>query len=34
VARLPLFRKDVDYEAFERVVEEAHARFPLDILAY
>jgi len=34
VARLPLFRKEADYEAFERVVEEAHARFPLDILAY
>jgi putative transposase len=34
VARLPLFRKHADYAAFERVVEEAHDRVPLDILAY
>lgn len=31
--RLPLFRKEADYEAFERVVEEAYAREPLRVLA-
>jgi putative transposase len=34
VARLTIFEKDADYEAFERVLEEAHARTPLRILAY
>lgn len=34
VARLPLFRTDGDYEAFERVMREAHDKFPLEILAY
>ena len=34
VARLPLFRKVSDYEAFERVMDEAHERFPLGVLAY
>jgi putative transposase len=34
VARLPLFQKEADYEAFERVLEEAHERVPLDVLAY
>lgn len=34
VARLPLFQKEADYEAFERVLEEAHAKFPIQILAY
>lgn len=34
VARLPLFQKDADYEAFERVLAQAHERFPLEILAY
>lgn len=34
VARLPLFEKVADYEAFERVVGEAHAKFPLEVLAY
>ncbi len=34
VARLPLFQKAADYEAFERVVEEAHQKFPIEILAY
>ena len=34
VARLPLFQKDADYEAFERVVEEAHEKFPIQILAW
>ena len=31
---MPLFRKEVDYGAFERVVEEAYKREPLRILAY
>ena len=34
VARLTLFEKDDDYEAFERVLEEASARIPLRILDY
>ncbi len=34
VARLPLFQKQADYEAFERVIEEAHERVPLEILSY
>jgi putative transposase len=34
VARLPLFQKEADYEAFERVLEEAHEKFPIEILAY
>lgn len=34
VARLPLFWKEADYEAFERVVCEAHEEFPLEVLAY
>jgi REP-associated tyrosine transposase len=34
VARLPLFEKAADYEAFERVVGEAHEKFPLEVLAY
>jgi REP-associated tyrosine transposase len=34
VARLTLFEKDADYEAFERVIEEAHQRVPLRILDY
>jgi putative transposase len=34
VARLPLFQKQGDYEAFERVLEEAHERYPIRILAY
>ena len=34
VARLPLFRKTADYEAFERVLCEAHDRYPMRILAY
>ena len=32
--RLPLFRKEADYGAFECVVEEAYEREPLRILAY
>lgn len=34
VARLPLFEKEDDYEAFERVLLEAHERTPIRILAY
>ena len=34
VARLPLFQKDGDYEAFERVIVEARERVPIRILGY
>jgi putative transposase len=34
VARLPLFSQDSDYEAFEHVMLEAHAKFPVQILSY
>ena len=34
VARLPLFQNDADYEAFERILVEAHERFPLEIFTY
>jgi putative transposase len=34
VARLTLFEKEADYEAFERVLHEAHERTPIRILAY
>jgi putative transposase len=34
VARLPLFEKEGDYEAFERVVREALAKHPIRVLAY
>jgi putative transposase len=34
VARLPLFQKDADYDAFERVLGEAFAEHPTRILAY
>jgi putative transposase len=34
VARLPLFEKEADYEAFERVLEEAMVVSPTRILAY
>ncbi len=34
VARLPLFQKDEDYRAFERVLVEAMARHPTRVLAY
>ncbi len=34
VARLPLFQKADDYEAFERVLSETQERFPTRILAY
>lgn len=32
--RVPLFRKEADYDAFLRVLDEAHRRMPLPILAY
>jgi putative transposase len=34
VAGLPLFRKEADFEAFQRIMIEAHSRFPLRILAW
>ena len=34
VARLPLFPKEADYQAFEHVLAEAHERFPVEIMAY
>lgn len=34
VAGLPLFRKEADYEAFERVLIEAHDRCPTRLLAW
>lgn len=34
VARLPLFEKTEDYDAFERVLSEAQQSFPLPVLAY
>jgi len=34
VARLPLFEKEADYEAFERVLAEAMSEHPTRILAY
>jgi REP-associated tyrosine transposase len=34
VARLPLFQKDEDYRAFERVLVEAIAKHPIRLLAY
>ena len=34
VAGLPLFRKEADFEAFERIMIEAHDRHPIRILAW
>lgn len=34
VTRLPLFEKVEDYEAFERVLSEAHQLFPLPMLSF
>lgn len=34
VARLKLFEKKGDYDAFEKVLAEAHAKFPLPIFSY
>src|SRR5690348_16103632 len=33
-ARLPLFHKDSDYAAFERILAEAKARVPMRVLAW
>jgi len=33
-ARLPIFKKDKDYEAFEKILEEAKDRYSMRILAY
>ncbi len=32
--RVALFRKDADYEAFERILEEAKEKYPVRVLAY
>ena len=34
VGRLPLFEKDEDYAAFEKVLDQAHARSPMRVIAY
>jgi putative transposase len=34
VGRMKLFRQDGDFEAFERVILQAHQRYPLRILSY
>ncbi len=34
VAEVPLFRKEADYEAFERIMIEAHERHPTRILGW
>jgi putative transposase len=34
VGRMRMFRKEADFEAFERVMLEAHARQPIRILSY
>jgi putative transposase len=34
VARITLFRHDKDYAAFERTLAQAHAKFPVDVLAW
>lgn len=34
VAGLPLFRKDADFEAFERIMIEAYARHPARLLGW
>jgi putative transposase len=34
VARLPLFEKDADFDAFERVMIAARAKHPIRLLAY
>jgi putative transposase len=33
-ARLPIFEKSADFEAFERVLNEAHERLPMRILSF
>ncbi len=32
--RFKIFRKDADYTAFEKILEEAHKKYPIRILAY
>ena len=34
VGRMHMFRKDADFEAFERVMVEAHQRQPIRVLSY
>ena len=34
VGRMKMFRRDGDFDAFERIIGEAHARHPLRLLAY
>src|SRR5215211_1170850 len=34
VARIKIFRTEKDYLAFERTLEEANSRLPVDVLAY
>src|ERR1700729_1396164 len=34
VGRMHMFRKDLDFEAFERVMIQAHKRFPIRLLSY
>ena len=33
-AKNPIFFKDADYEAFERIVDEALEKYPVELLAY
>ena len=33
-ARQPVFFKDADFEAFERIIAEALEKFPVDLIAY
>ena len=34
VARLAIFEKDADYDAFDRVIRQTHERLPTRLLAY
>jgi putative transposase len=34
VGRMPLFRNDADFQAFERVIVEAHRRHPIRVLSF
>jgi putative transposase len=34
VGRMKMFRRDADFDAFERIIREAHERCPLRLLAY
>ena len=33
-AKMPIFHKDSDYEAFERIIAEGLGKFPVDLIAY